>query len=66
MKAEVIKLRFERSENDLTYLRRSIQQHGVLQPILISYDLDVIDGSRRVQACIDLGIPEIEAIFVKG
>ena len=67
MKVKVLKVRFERSlVNDLTYLKRSIVQHGILFPILVDYDLNVVDGKRRVQACIDLGIEEIEAILVTG
>lgn len=67
MRMELRKLRFTRSsQNDLQYLKRSIEEHGMLRPILVDYDLKVVDGDRRAQACESLGHKDIEIIFVKG
>lgn len=40
----------------------AIQKHGLLYPILITADRDVIDGNRRLAACRTLGHKTIECI----
>lgn len=40
----------------------AIQKHGLLYPILITADRDVIDGNRRLAACRSLGHKTIECI----
>lgn len=40
----------------------AIQKHGLLYPILITADRDVIDGNRRLAACRTLGHKNIECI----
>jgi hypothetical protein len=40
----------------------AIQKHGLMYPILITADRDVIDGNRRLAACRALGHKTIECI----
>jgi hypothetical protein len=40
----------------------AIQRHGLLYPILVTTDRDVIDGNRRLAACRALGHKTIECI----
>lgn len=46
----------EMSNEEYQSLVKDIEQHGVLQPILIHND-QIVDGRHRFQACQDLGIP---------
>lgn len=58
-------LRIDREpENDLAMLKRSIVDHGVVTPILVDHSGTVIDGVRRVTACMQLGIEDIPVIRV--
>ncbi|KXL53396.1 ParB-like nuclease domain protein [Anaerotignum neopropionicum] len=41
----------------------SIEQYGVLNPILITRDNTIISGHQRVRACKDLGIETIPAFY---
>jgi len=36
--------------------KKSIQEDGILSPILVSPDMTVISGHQRLKACKDLGI----------
>jgi len=46
----------------LRRLMDEIRQRGLVYPILITADRDVIDGNRRLAACRGLGHPTIECI----
>lgn len=46
----------------LEKLIRAIKKHGLVYPILITADRDVIDGNRRLAACRIAGKKEIECI----
>jgi len=64
---KVLNLRIDREpENDLAFLQQSIQEHGLLFPILVDHTDTVVDGVRRVEACKRLGIEDIPAIRVNG
>ena len=64
---KVSKLRINGScDSDLAYLEKSIRDHGLIDPILVDHDNIVVDGVRRVCACINLGIQEVPAIRVHG
>ena len=64
---KVRKLRIDRApENDLVFLQKSILDHGVVTPILVDHYGTVVDGVRRVTACIRLGIEDIPAVRVLG
>lgn len=43
----------------LDSLERSIEKHGVLQPIGITAEKVLVFGERRLRACINLGIEEV-------
>lgn len=45
------------------YFLNSIQNHGVIQPIIITRDMTIISGHERVRACKDLGIETIPAYY---
>jgi hypothetical protein len=47
---------------DVADLYRSIREHGLQHPILLDPTYQVIDGGRRVQAFVNLGLTEIPAI----
>jgi ParB/RepB/Spo0J family partition protein len=44
---------------DIESLAESISVVGLLQPIVINENNELIDGQRRIKACIQLGIKEI-------
>ena len=46
----------------LQNLMDTISRHGLVYPILISSDRDVIDGNRRLAACRALGMDSVECI----
>lgn len=51
---------------DLTELKASIQQHSILNPIIVRKDGKetlLIAGHRRLQCALDLGLPEIPIRF---
>lgn len=45
-------------------LKRGIKQGGMLQPILITKDGEIVDGYHRWKACKELGLDEIWAIEI--
>lgn len=45
------------SDEEYQELKDSIATHGVLQPILVDHNGDIIDGHHRKRACDELGIP---------
>lgn len=42
----------------------AIKEHGLIYPVLITKDRELVDGNRRLSACKALGIGEIEAIVL--
>ena len=51
---------------DLDTLKYSIQQRGLIEPILVSRTSEgytVVKGLRRINACLDLGMTEIKALI---
>lgn len=46
----------------LQSLMATIKKHGLVYPILISSDRDVIDGNRRLAACRLIGLESVECI----
>ena len=39
----------------------SIKRHGLLHPVVITADRELICGARRIEACRKIGFTEIEA-----
>lgn len=46
---------------DMESLAKSIQEHGLLHPIVVDLDYNLIAGCRRLLACERIGLKEIEA-----
>jgi len=49
---------------DLELLKSSIQKYGLISPILIDAEYNLIAGQRRLNAVIELGYNEIDAHIV--
>lgn len=50
----------------LTKLVASIEEFGLIYPVAVTKDLDLIDGHRRVAAYKELGLDTIPAVVVNG
>ena len=46
---------------DMEALAGSIKEHGLLHPIVVDSDYNLIAGCRRLLACERIGLTEIEA-----
>ena len=60
----IIGKRFRKDIGDLTSLKESIQEIGLLQPIVIDEDNNLIAGLRRIRAFQELGKTDIPANVV--
>ncbi|MDW9503036.1 hypothetical protein GOB10_18440 [Sinorhizobium meliloti] len=58
----VVGRRFRRDFGDLDALAASIRDLGLLQPIVIDQDGNLLAGERRLRACRLLGWTEIPAV----
>jgi ParB/RepB/Spo0J family partition protein len=56
------KKRFRKDLGDLTELKNSIKEIGLIHPIVKDSQGNLIAGARRLQACIELGIEPIYRI----
>lgn len=68
IKSNPFQPRKEFDENKIDELSRSIEKHGLIQPIVvrkISNQYQIIAGERRVRACIKLGMKEVPGIIVE-
>ena len=52
--------RVRKDIGDLTNLKKSIRKHGVMNPILVTPENELISGYRRLTAARELGIEELE------
>lgn len=53
------------SDEVLSKLKRSIEEFGYIEPIIINKrTMHVVGGNQRLKALNDLGIEEVEAVFV--
>ena len=57
--------RVREDEGDLEELAESIRKYGLLQPICIDKDFNLIAGARRLKACIMLGLKDIRVQFLE-
>ncbi len=53
--------RIRRQVGDLSALKQSMRRHGLLQPVLIDSDNNLIAGFRRLEAAKELGWETLEA-----
>lgn len=49
---------------DLSALEHSIRKLGLLAPVVVDKDNNLIAGARRLQACRNVGIPRVPALKV--
>ena len=59
------KVRIRQDNGDIKQLEESIAKVGLLNPIVVDENYDLIAGFRRYTACRSLGLPEIEVTVVK-
>ena len=66
LKIEKIKVsnRIRQQIGDLTSLKESIEKVGLLNPIIVNEDYELVSGFRRVMACRQLGWSEIEVKII--
>ncbi len=56
-------MRFRKDLGDLADLKKSIKKHGLIHPIVVDSQGNLIAGERRRQACKELGIePEVRVV----
>lgn len=58
----VVKNRIRKDLGDLTTLKESIQNHGLLYPIIVDQNSHLIAGERRLASIKELGWEEVEVI----
>ena len=61
-----LETRFRQNLGDLKPLIESIKRHGLLHPIVLSEDNQLICGRRRVAACMQLDLKEIEVTYTNS
>lgn len=61
---DISQARFRKDPGDLRPLVDSIKRHGLLHPIVITEDKQLICGRRRISAYMQLKIPEIEVTYI--
>jgi len=68
MKLEIeeiqISSRIRQDAGDLSQLKRSIQEVGLITPIIVNEEYELLSGFRRLEACRQLGWTEIEANII--
>ncbi len=57
----IVKKRIRRSMGDLTTLSKSLKQYGLIHPILIDSENNLIAGERRLESARIIGWTTIEA-----
>ena len=50
---------------DITQLMQSIQEVGLISPIIVNEEYELLSGFRRLEACRQLGWTEIEAKVIE-
>ena len=45
-------------------IRNNIQQFGLLTPLLVNFDYEIISGNLRHQIALDLGLEEVPVVFI--
>lgn len=67
LRIENIKIgsRIRQEAGDLSQLKRSIQEVGLLNPIMVNEKYELLSGFRRLEACRQLGWSEIDATIVE-
>ena len=58
-----IRIRIENS--DVSQLKKSIEEIGLLNPIIVNEKNELLSGFRRLTACRELGWEDIDAVILK-
>lgn len=45
-------------------IRNNIQEFGLLTPLLVNYDYEIISGNLRHQIALDIGLKEVPVVFI--
>ncbi|MBN2160078.1 MAG: ParB N-terminal domain-containing protein [Spirochaetes bacterium] len=59
-----IKKRIRKEIGDISDLMESISKFGLMNPVTVTEDMELVAGFRRLQACKALGMEEIECRMV--
>ena len=59
----IIKERIRKDLGDLSLLKKSIERYGLLHPIIINKDNQLVSGERRLTAAKELGWEEIDVVI---
>ncbi len=62
----IVKNRIREDIGNLDSLMKSIEKYGLLHPIIINEEMELLAGERRLTACKNLGWEEIEANIVSA
>ena len=62
----IIKRRVRKNLGDLASLMDSLRRHGLMNPVVVSEDFELIAGHRRMEAAKRLGWTTIEVRVVGG
>lgn len=62
LKIEEIEIgtRIRQEPDDLNSLKKSIKEVGLINPIIVNFEKKLVSGLRRLEACRQLGLTEIE------
>lgn len=58
----VVNDRIRKDFGDISGLAADIKENGLLQPVVVSDDMVLLCGERRLRACKELGMDEIDAV----
>jgi len=61
----IIKNRFRKDLGNLEDLKKSIKEIGLLHPIVINENNELIAGQRRLESCKQLGWKDIPVTIIK-
>jgi ParB family transcriptional regulator, chromosome partitioning protein len=59
-----ISARIRIENTDITPLKKSIEEIGLLNPIIVNEEKELLSGYRRLTACRELGWEEIDAVVL--
>ena len=60
-----ISARIRIENTDVTQLKKSIEEIGLLNPIIVNEENELLSGYRRLTACRELGWEDIESVILK-
>lgn len=61
----LVEERFRNDLGDINELAESLQQMGLIQPIVVNQDKRLVAGGRRLAAATQLGWPNIDVVYIE-